>query len=290
MEAHSYWFIVENLAQKVHNISLHFNCANDLQIKNNKWSTLNYIPSTHHSTSVATPLWAKCEDETHTPKRGNLESFGTPKNSKLDCRGQNNSHLGVFYVIGKVLKCRCPKWPCMNHLESEAQVMGKRKAGSQIAVWLPTTKSRESTRIQRLQVECDMALESSLWKLQDFLKPHPNRRSEQEVMDAQSPGSANRDSFGTPLWESEEKVSFECSLSKELQIILYGGRWWLPPSAGRGESNESKLLVACPNTKGVPECELTHLWLVLDAGSCNKIIVPLPSLIPKLLARPSHPL
>jgi hypothetical protein len=29
---------------------------------------------------VATPLWAKCEDETHTPKSGNLESLGTPKN------------------------------------------------------------------------------------------------------------------------------------------------------------------------------------------------------------------
>ncbi len=36
---------------------------------------------------VATPLWAKCEDETHIPKSGNLESFGTPENSELDFRG-----------------------------------------------------------------------------------------------------------------------------------------------------------------------------------------------------------
>jgi len=42
--------------------------------------------------NVATPLWAKCEDETHTPKSGNLESSGTPKNSELDCRGQNTLH------------------------------------------------------------------------------------------------------------------------------------------------------------------------------------------------------
>jgi len=34
-----------------------------------------------------------------------------------------------------------------------------------------------------------MALESSRRELQDCFKPHPNRRSEQEVMDAQSPGS-----------------------------------------------------------------------------------------------------
>ncbi len=40
--------------------------------------------------SVATPLWAKCEDETHTPKSGNLESFGTLATSELDRRGQNS--------------------------------------------------------------------------------------------------------------------------------------------------------------------------------------------------------
>jgi hypothetical protein len=37
---------------------------------------------------VATPLWAKCEGEAHTSKSGKLESFGTPKNSECDCRGQ----------------------------------------------------------------------------------------------------------------------------------------------------------------------------------------------------------
>jgi len=38
---------------------------------------------------VATPLWAKCEDETHTPKSENLESSGTPATLKLDNIGQN---------------------------------------------------------------------------------------------------------------------------------------------------------------------------------------------------------
>jgi hypothetical protein len=55
------------------------------------------------------PTLAKCEDETHTPKVEDLESFGTPENSKLDCRGQNTSHWSVFGIIGKVLKCGCPK-------------------------------------------------------------------------------------------------------------------------------------------------------------------------------------
>jgi hypothetical protein len=76
---------------------------------------------------VATSLWVKCEDETHTPKSGNLESFGTPKNSELDCRGQNTSHWGVLYTIGKVLKFKCPKWPRMSHLNIYSSSYGLKK-------------------------------------------------------------------------------------------------------------------------------------------------------------------
>jgi hypothetical protein len=88
-------------------------------------------------------------------------------------------------------------------------------------------------------------------------------------MSSQSPRSPNRNNFGTPLWESREKKPFGCSLGGELQSILYGGRWWLPPSLGHGESSVSKCSWLVPTPKGVPECELTTLWLVLDAGSCN---------------------
>jgi len=66
---------------------------------------------------VATPLWAKWEDETPTPKVGDLESSRTPECLEFDNRGQNTSHRGVLGVIGKVLKFRCPKWPCIGHLD-----------------------------------------------------------------------------------------------------------------------------------------------------------------------------
>ncbi len=66
---------------------------------------------------VTTPLWAKCEGEAHTPKNGKLESSVTPENSELDFRVQISSHLNDLGVIGKVLKCRCPKWPRMSHLD-----------------------------------------------------------------------------------------------------------------------------------------------------------------------------
>jgi hypothetical protein len=60
-------------------------------------------------------------------------------------------------------------------------------------------------------------------------------------MIVQSPGSPNRDSFGTPPWESRDKKPFRCGCRGEAQNILYGGRWWLPPSLGRGESSESRV-------------------------------------------------
>jgi len=45
-----------------------------------------------NATTVATSLWAKCEDETHIPKSGNLESFKILENVELDRRGQNTLH------------------------------------------------------------------------------------------------------------------------------------------------------------------------------------------------------
>jgi hypothetical protein len=75
-----------------------------------------------------------------------------------------------------------------------------------------------------------MALKSSQRELQDCFKLHPNQRSEQEVMVAQSPGSANRDSFGSPLWEPREKVPFGCSLGGELQGEPLAGREATAPS------------------------------------------------------------
>jgi hypothetical protein len=78
---------------------------------------------------------------------------------------------------------------------------------------------------------------------------------------------SSQDSFGTPTWESREKEPFGCSLRAELQRILYGGRWWLPLSPGRGESCGPKCPWLVLTPKGVLECELTPVWLVLDADS-----------------------
>ncbi len=67
-------------------------------------------------------------DETYTLKSGKLESSGTLENSELNFRGQISSLLNVLDVIGKVLKCRCLKWPCMSHLDIYSPSYGQKKS------------------------------------------------------------------------------------------------------------------------------------------------------------------
>jgi hypothetical protein len=77
--------------------------------------------------NVATPLWGKCEVATHTPENGTWESSGTSKTLERNCRGQNTSHWGILYTIGKVLNFRCPKWPRMSHLDICNTSYGRKK-------------------------------------------------------------------------------------------------------------------------------------------------------------------
>jgi len=66
------------------------------------------------------------------------------------------------------------------------------------------------------------------------------------------------------------KNHLDCGGGGATLRILYGGRWWLPPNPGRGESSESMLPMACPNTKGVSQGDLTLLWLVFMQDQITK--------------------
>jgi len=70
---------------------------------------------------------AKCENATHTPKSGKMESFETPENLEDNLRGQISLHWCVLYINEKLLKCRCPKWPRMGHLDICSPSYGQKK-------------------------------------------------------------------------------------------------------------------------------------------------------------------
>jgi hypothetical protein len=140
---------------------------------------------------------------------------------------------------------------------------------TQVMVERKATKSRESTRFLCVQVKCDIPLESSWGELQLWFRPRPDPSLGREVMSAQSPRSPNRDNFGTPFSESREKEPFGCKCGRELQIILYGGRWWLPSNPGRGESSESKVARGLSQHWKCAEWVLTNLLVGFGCRTDN---------------------
>jgi hypothetical protein len=139
-----------------------------------------------HTMIVATPLWPSVRVKPNTPKVGDLESSGTLECLEFDNKAQNYSHWGVLGVIGKVLKRRYRK----------------------LAVWLSTTKSRESSSSRHPIWECDTSLERSRRGLQLWFRPRCNPTLQSGVMSSQSPGWRAPKSRGeTHLRVSQNQVA-----------------------------------------------------------------------------------
>jgi hypothetical protein len=137
-----------------------------------------------------------------------------------------------------------------------------------LAIWLPTTKSQESTRPRCVQVKCNTpleALEESYKFASDLI---PTRGLSWELWAPKVSGVQTGTVSELLLGNPETKSHSDAGVAEQRRI-LYGGRWWFPPSLGRGESSESVLHVACPNTKSDSECELTNLLVGFDAGPNN---------------------
>jgi len=170
--------------------------------------------------NVATPLWVKWEDETPTPKVGDLESSGTPECLEFDNRDQNTSHWGVLGVIGKVLKCRCPKWPCIGHLDIYSPSYGQKK--DRESNW--QFDSRPLKVGNRPLLDIRIRITTWRWKALEEsynfgLELVLIRLGSREIWAPKVSGLQPRqfrDNFGTPTWESRENVPFGCSSCGEL--------------------------------------------------------------------------
>jgi hypothetical protein len=142
--------------------------------------------------------------DSHSRKWG----LGVLRDSRdFRARLQRSKHLSLscFLYRWKALEVEMSKMAFhgpFKHIQHE--LWSKEGPWVKLAVWLPTTKSRESTRPRVVQKECDTPLESSWGKIQVFFKPRSNPRSEPGVVTSQSFGSPNRDNPETPPWESRE--------------------------------------------------------------------------------------
>jgi hypothetical protein len=202
-------------------------------------------------------------------KSEELESSGTPECSELDSKGKNTSHWSVLGVIGKVLKRRYRKWPRIGHLDICRPSYGQKKGQESNCQFdsRPLKVGNRHLHDLRWRVRRWKDLDEGYKFGLDLVAIRPGSR---EWWAPKVPGlhpGQFRDNFGTPTWESREKEPFGCSPRNVAQRILYGGRWWLPPSPGRGVSYGPKCPWLVPTPKGVPKCELTTWVVCFDADS-----------------------
>jgi hypothetical protein len=102
----------------------------------------------------------------------------------------------------------------------EAQVMIKRKAGSQIASLTSDQKKSEIDPIYLGANDVRHTVESSQQELQLRFRLHLDWKSARKVTAPQSCGSLEDGNFGTFTWESWDKKSFGCESRGQPQSIL----------------------------------------------------------------------
>jgi hypothetical protein len=107
----------------------------------------------------------ECERmNSHIPKATSTWGVGvmwTTKSLGNNCRDQNPLDWRVFYIIEKLLKCKCLKWAHITHLDIwNIKLWPKERSGVKLTVWLSTTKSEKSTRFPYVQVACDILLKA----------------------------------------------------------------------------------------------------------------------------------
>jgi hypothetical protein len=153
-----------------------------------------------------------------------------------------------------------------------AQVMGKRRAGSQIDNLTPDHKKSGIDLFPTFELRARYVVGKISTRATSLVQTSSQSDLAVGSYDLPKSRDSNRDSFGTilglQLGSPRKKKPFGCSLGEVAQRILYGGRWWLPPSPGRGVSRCPKCPWLVPTPKGVPECELTTWVVCFDADSC----------------------
>jgi hypothetical protein len=192
-------------------------------------------------TFVATPLWAKCEGEAHTPKSGNLESSGTPENLELELKGQKTSHWGVLGVIGKVLKCRCLYWPRIGHLDICSPSYGQKK-GRESNWQFDSRPLKVGNRPLP-----DVCSASATWRWKALEESYnfgwnlvPIRARGEKLWMPKVPGLQTGTISGLQLGSPGKKSHLDVASARSCREY-YKGRWWLSSSSGRGESSEFEL-------------------------------------------------
>jgi hypothetical protein len=203
-------------------------------------------------------------DDTHTPEMGTWESSGTLEISEFHCRGQNTLPWGVPYIIGKLSKCRCQKWPHMSHLDICNISYGKKKGqDSNLQFDFRPLKVRN-------QPDPSVCRGSVMHRWKAFKKSYkfdlnfiPIEGLSKKLWTRKVPGveteTISRLLLGSFATKSHSNVGV-VERRKEYYMGEGGGFPWVRAVVSLVSS---RLLVACLSTKGASKCELTNLLVGL---------------------------
>jgi hypothetical protein len=136
----------------------------------------------------------------------------------------------------------------------QLKLWAKEGPGVKLVVWLPTTKSRESTSSRCPIRECDMALERSLRGLQLWFRPRCNPTPQSGVMAVQSFGSPTGTISGLHFGSPGNLCHSDASSAERRKVYYRGVRWWLIPESRPWWVLCVQVPVASPNTQGCPKC------------------------------------
>jgi hypothetical protein len=195
---------------------------------------------------------------------GTWESSGIPKISEFDCRGQNILHWGILYIIGKLLKSTCRKWPRMSPLDICSISYGKKKGREsnwQFDYWPLKVRNRLDPGVCKWSATHRWKALKENYKFSLDLIPIGGLSKKLwicKVLGVQtrtilglllgSPRTKNHSNVGA-MERRREYYMGEGGGFLQVQALVSLVSPWLP--------------MACLSTKGVLECELTNLLVGL---------------------------
>jgi hypothetical protein len=195
---------------------------------------------------------------------GTCESSGTPENLELDCKGQNTSPWSVLYTIGKVLKRKCRKWPRVSHsdIQSTSYVRKKGRESKWQFDSRPlqvrnrpdslTCKKRARYRWKSLEEGYNFSLD--LIAIEGLDK---------KLCAFKVAGVLVITISGLPLGTPGTKSHLDVAPVEWCRVYYMGEGGGFPRVWAVVSQVSLELPVACPSTKGAPECELTNLLVGL---------------------------
>jgi hypothetical protein len=108
------------------------------------------------------------------------------------------------------------------------KLWAKEGPGVKLAIWLPTTKSRESTSSRRPNRKCNIALESPRRELQLWLRHRRDLTLQSRVMSSQSPGTPTETISRLQLGSPEKKSHLDVASAEWCREYYMGEGGGLP--------------------------------------------------------------